>query len=686
MKKDIPQLLESSMVGTTIPAETMVARLLQHESQIPDKVIYRLLEDGINESASITYGEMVEKAKAVAAKLLQLGKKGDRVLLLFPTGIEFITSFYASLFAGMIAVPTYPPKRNKANERFRSIVNDSGPAFILSTKAINEDLEKYDLLEGLPGDYRKLVYEDIPASLSSNWDDPLINKEDIALLQYTSGSTGNPNGVMVSHWNIMHNSEFIKQSFGFDEDSVGVNWLPNFHDMGLIGCLIQAAYLGASNIIIPPLSFLKSPANWFRAITNYKATTGGGPNFAFDYSIEKVEDDDLKEIDLSSLRTLYCGAEPIRDTTLKGFAEKFITAGFNTSQLFPVYGMAEVVLIASGGDYKAEPIYYQVDAKALEDKRVSVPLKNDDARTLTACGYPWLGMRVAIVNPENRKPSALNDVGEIWVSGPSVAKGYWNDPEKTEKTFHGYIDGIDEGPWLRTGDLGFIHEGQLYITGRLKDLIILRGLNYFPNDIEYSVENCHEAIRQNACAAFSVDREGEERLVIAAEVERAFVRDLPENEVFEAVRNAVFSEYGVQPYAISLLRTGSILKTSSGKIQRFAVRTAWNRQELTEVASWVMKTAKDTIASEIGFRPEYLREWMINWMAQKLELDPGSIDPDKPVSAYGLDSITAVSLEKDVNAQFGVEWPIESFLKENSVNQLVEEGVYLLRSSRLNNE
>jgi acyl-CoA synthetase (AMP-forming)/AMP-acid ligase II/acyl carrier protein len=686
MNKDIPQLLESSMAGTTLPAENMVKRLLQHESQIPDKVVYRLLEDGINERSSITYSKMVMKARAIAAKLQQKGEKGDRILLLFPTGIEFITSFYACLFAGMIAVPTYPPKRNKANERFNSIVRDSSPAFILSTRTIHEDLEKHELLNDLQGIENMLVYEDIPASFSDNWIDPDITEDDIALLQYTSGSTGNPNGVMVSHGNIMHNSEFIKQSFGFDKDSVGVNWLPNFHDMGLIGCLIQAAYLGASNIIIPPLAFLKSPANWFRAITKYNATTGGGPNFAFDYSIEKVEDEDLAEIDLSSLRTLYCGAEPIRDTTFKGFIEKFTKTGFKASQLFPVYGMAEVVLIASGGDYKADPIYLQVDGKALEEKRVMPPLRNDDTRTLTACGYPWLGMRLAIIDPESRKPAALNEVGEIWTSGPSVARGYWNDSEKTEETFHGYIEGLDSGPWLRTGDLGFIHEGQLYITGRLKDLIILRGLNYFPNDIEYSVENSHEAIRQNACAAFSVDLNGEERLVITAEVERAFVRDLPENEVFEAVRNAVFSEYGVQPYVISLLRTGSILKTSSGKIQRFAVRTAWNRKELTEVASWVMKTAKDPVTSEIGFRPEYLREWMINWMAQKLELDPGTIDPDKPVSAYGLDSITAVSLEKDVNSQFGVEWPIESFLKENSVNQLVEEGIHLLRSSRLNNE
>lgn len=679
MSLTIPQLLESTMDGTILPASTMVERLLQHEKHIPGKIVYILLEDGINETDSITYGEMISKAKALAATLQKYGKQGDRVLLLFPTGIEFITSFYACLFAGMIAVPTYPPKRNKPNERFRAIVNDSTPSFIISTQAINDDLIKFEMLDGLPLSGGLLVYEDIPVELSHDYADPGVEADEIALLQYTSGSTGTPRGVMVSHGNIMHNSEFIKQSFGFDENSVGVNWLPNFHDMGLIGCLIQAAYLGASNVIIPPLSFLKSPANWFKAITKYRATTGGGPNFAFDYSIEKVEDEDLASLDLSSLRTLYCGAEPIRDKTMKGFAEKFARTGFQASQLFPVYGMAESVLIVTGGDYRKEPIYFEADSKSLEENKLFPARAGHESRVLTACGFPWLGMAVAIVNAETNAPSAKNEIGEIWAKGPSIAKGYWNDASETERTFNAYIAGSADGPWLRTGDLGFISEGQLYVTGRLKDLIIIRGSNYFPNDIEHSLENCHEALRKNASAAFSVDIEGEEKLVIVAEVERAFVRDLPADEVFEAIRMAVFSTFGIQPHAITLIRTGSILKTSSGKIQRFAVRTAWSKGELTEVASWTMKAAEGSLAAEIGFRPEFLREWLINWMARKLEINPDRIDPDKPVSSYGLDSITAVSLEKDVNEQFGIEWPIESFLRENTVNQLVEEGILLLK-------
>lgn len=680
MDKIIPQILSSSMAGTELPASTMVERLLQHEQNIPDKVVYILLEDGINEKDSITYAGMIKKAKAIAAFLLESGKKGDRVLLLFPTGIEFITTFFGCLFAGMIAVPTYPPKRNKANERFKAIVDDSKPAFIIAIQGIHDDLIKYEMMDGMHQIRTMLIYENIDPLKSTEWSNPGIEEDDLALLQYTSGSTGTPNGVMVSHGNIIHNSEFIKQSFGLEENSVGVNWLPNFHDMGLIGGLIQAAYLGALNVIIPPLAFLKNPANWYRSIAKYKATTGGGPNFAFDYSIEKVTEEESNEFDLSSLRTLYCGAEPIRDMTMKSFAKKFKGAGFKSSQLFPVYGMAESVLIVCGGDFRAEPVYFESDSRSLEANRVVPARQGYDSRTLTACGYPWIGMEVAIIHPETRNPSALGEIGEVWVKGPSVAKGYWEDREDTEYTFNAYIAGTANGPWLRTGDLGFIRDGQLYVSGRLKDLIIIRGANFFPNDIEHHIESCHEALRQNASAAFSADIAGEEKLIIAMEIERAYMRELPEEDVFEAIRSAVFSEFSIQPHAITLIRTGSTLKTSSGKIQRFAMKKAWVNKELNVVASWEMKPDKESLTSEIGFRPEYLREWMINWMAQRLEIDPGKIDPDKPVSAYGLDSITAVSLEQDVNKQFGVEWPLESFLKENSVNQLVEEGVELLRN------
>ena len=654
-------------------------RLLQHEQSIPDKVIYILLEDGVNEKESITFAGMVSKAKAIAATLLQSGKKGDRVLLLFPIGLEFITSFFGCLMAGMIAVPAYPPHKRKANKRFLSILEDCEPAVIMATRNILVDLNYLESKESIES-CRLLDYSEIDFDLAADWQKPVIDGDDIALLQYTSGSTGHPKGVMVSHSNIIHNSECIKQSFGFDENLIGVNWLPNFHDMGLIGCLIQPAYIGGMNVIIPPLKFIQNPRNWLTSITKYKATNAGGPNFAYDYCSEKIADEDLSGLDLSSLTTMFNGSEAVREESLNRFQRKFSKSGFSAEQYFPCYGMAETVLIVSGGDYKAEPVHLRLDTRSLEDNKIMPVPEGKDTRVLTACGYSWLGMSVIIVNPDTKTHTPADEIGEIWVMGPSVTRGYWEDEEKTEKTFNAYIDGTDDGPWLRTGDLGFIHEGQLYVSGRLKDLIIIRGSNFFPDDIERSLENCHEAMRQNASAAFSADIEGEEKLILVAEVGRTHMRDLAENEVFESIRNAVFAEHGIQPHAVTLIRQGSTMKTSSGKTQRFAMKNAWANDDLNIIASWEMKPDKEAIASAISFRPEFMREWMINWIAQKLEIDPASINPDRAVSAYGLDSITAVSLERDVNKQFGIEWPIESFLKNNSVNQLVEEGIELLRN------
>ncbi len=673
------QLLTSSDKGTSYPASNLVSVLQQNAKKYPEKIVYIFLEDGENEKEKISCSEIVERSKSIAAYLQKSGEKGDRVLLLFPTGIEFILSLYGCFFAGMIGVPAYPPKRNKPNERFSAILQNADPSIILCTYKIKDELEANYTQINLLEKKTILAFEDVLPEMAEDWVDPEINGENIALIQYTSGSTGNPNGVMVSHANIIHNSECIRLSFGFDASLVGVNWLPNFHDMGLIGCLIQPAYLGATNVIIPPLRFLQAPLNWFKIMTKYRATNAGGPNFAYEYCISKIDNSEIKNIDLSSVSTMFCGSEPIRKKTLENFAEKFSSSGFNECQFYPCYGLAESVLIVTGGDYKKAPAYLSVDVKALQKNKLILSTKKEESSIITACGYPWLGMTVVIVNPESAEPCGYGNIGEIWVKGTSVAKGYWNDPEGTERTFRAFIHNTEDGPYLRTGDLGFIHEGQLYISGRLKDLIIIRGSNYYPNDIEHCVEQCHPALRIDACAAFSADINGEEKLIIIQEVQRTFMRDLNEYEVFESIRNAVFSDYNLQPYAIILMKTGSISKTTSGKTQRYTMKKAWLRHELSELASWQMKPDKEKADPLIGYRPEFLREWMINWMAHKLEIDPGSIDPGKSVSSYGLDSVTAVSLERDINAQFGVDWPIESFLKENSINQLVKEGMDILR-------
>ncbi|MCK5764952.1 MAG: AMP-binding protein, partial [Bacteroidales bacterium] len=636
------QFLSSKNEAGAYPAREMVTLLSQNAERFAGKDLYLLLEDGINETARITHDEAFNKARIIAGELQKHGSKGERVLLLFPTGLEFVVSLFACFLSGLIAVPAYPPHRKKANQRFLSILNDAKPAIILTTDRIRGDISIFDSDQKLVTGKKVLVYEELNFDRAEDWVDPKIGTDDIALLQYTSGSTGRPRGVIVSHANIIHNSECIRRSFGFDENLIGMNWLPNFHDMGLIGCLIQPAYVGGMNIIIPPLKFLQQPLNWFKNISKYKATNAGGPNFSYEYCIDKINDQELDDLDLSTISTMFCGAEPIRKKTLDQFTAKFGRASFRSQQFYPCYGLAESVLIVTGGDFRAEPIYLELDTRAMEENKVIAAESGRDSRTLTACGYPWLGMSVTIVNPETKIICPKGEIGEIWAKGPSITQGYWDNAEETEKTFKAYLEGTEDGPWLRTGDLGFIHEGQLYVSGRMKDLIIIRGSNFFPNDIEHSVENCHEALRQNAGTAFSAEIGGEEKLIIIQEVERTHMHDFDEDEVFEAIRNAIYADHGIQPNIIILVRMGSIKKTSSGKTQRFAMRTVWANNELNILASWEMAPEKENVATAIGFRPEFLREWMINWMAQKLELDPGKIDADKPISAYGLDSITAV--------------------------------------------
>ncbi|MEA3480288.1 MAG: AMP-binding protein [Bacteroidota bacterium] len=642
------------------------------------EILYIFLEDGIHVHTQITYGELGSKAKSVAASLQKYNKQGDRIVLLFPNGIDFIIGLFGCILAGMIGIPAYPPRKDKADDRFFSILNDSGSTLILSSEAIyNKINRQFQDSEGLKK-AQLLVYDHIDFNLSNQWDKPNVDDDDVAILQYTSGSTGDPKGVMLTHANILHNELIIQEAFGHDQNLIGVNWLPNFHDMGLFGTLLQPLFTGGKNVIISPTAFIKKPVNWLKAIDKFNGVTAGGPNFAFEYCIQKTTPEERKNIDLSTLRVMFCGAEPIREPTLLNFAKEFQSSNFQFKQFYPCYGLAESTLMVTGGDYKKEPVFFSADAKSLESNMVVPAISGEDTREFVSCGHPWYGTKVVIANPRDLTLSPHGEIGEIWISGPSTAKGYWNNPEETEKTFSAYLKDTGEGPFMRSGDMGFIWDDELYVSGRLKDLIIIRGINHYPQDIELTVENCHPALRKNAGACFSLDIANEERLVIVNEVERTYMRNLDANEIFEAIRMNIADEHIVLPYAIVLIRTGSIPKTSSGKIQRQACKKAYQQEELSILDKWQMKITMEPDEQSIPLEQKSLKEWLINWLCNHKDLDPSAIDPDKPITAYGLDSLLAVNLEKDVNETFGISWPIESFLRENTINQLVEEGKRLL--------
>jgi acyl-CoA synthetase (AMP-forming)/AMP-acid ligase II len=561
----------------------------------PEQRIYTHLVDGETEGTHLTYATLDRQARAIGAMLQSCSADGERALLLYPTGLEFIAAFFGCLYAGVIAVPLPPPnpaQPQRTLPRLRAITNDAQPSMALTTSSILAKIA--GLLTETPDlkTIRWLATDAVASTLASEWKEPAVTSNTRALLQYTSGSTTAPRGVMVSHGNLLHNSANVSRAFEITEDTVSVTWLPVFHDMGLTNGIVQPVYGGRQCILMPPQSFLQRPVRWLQAISRYKAAVSGGPNFAYELCARRITPEQRETLDLSSWSAAYNGAEPIRADTLKRFAATFASCGFQPKFFYPCYGLAEATLIVSGGVLEDEPVWCTIQATALEHHHVVESSdQQHNVATVVGCGHAMPDARIVIVHPESLTPCAPDVVGEIWVSGPTVARGYWNQPQETECTFAAYLTDTGEGPFLRTGDLGFLKGGELFVTGRLKDLIIIGGRNLYPHDIELTVEQGHPAIRLGYCAAFSVDIADEERLIVVAEIERRYQpehhqrngaarshpngRPVDVEEVTRAIRRAVAEEHDVRVHTVVLLRAGSIAKTPSGKVQRRACKASF---------------------------------------------------------------------------------------------------------------
>lgn len=565
--------------------DTSLIEILSYRAQYQfDKQAYIFLENGETESASLSYGELDKRARAIAAYLQSW--QGERALLLYPSGIEFITAFFGCLYAGVVAVPVYPPRGNQKLSRLLSIVHDSQAKLILTTTSVLADIEKRWEEEAELAQL-KLVATDTIEANSQEFVPKSLSPETLAFLQYTSGSTGTPKGVMVTHSNLMHNQQMIRQAFGHSEQTIFVGWLPLFHDMGLIGNVLQPMYLGIPSILMPPTAFLMNPICWLKAISKYRATTSGGPNFAYDLCVRKVKPEQLANLNLNSWDVAFNGAEPVRAETLEQFSEKFAQCGFSYSAFYPCYGMAETTLLATGGNKNQKPVIQGVLAGELERNSVVKSLiLSKESRMIVGCGRLHLDTKIYIVNPESLTRCKEGQVGEIWISGSSVAFGYWNRSSATQETFQANLKDTEEGPFLRTGDLGFLLDGELFVTGRLKDVIIVRGQNHYPQDIELTVEKSHTALRPTCGAAFTIEVKGKERLVIVQEIERTYLRKLNINEVVGNILGAVAAEHSLQVSAVVLVKTASIPKTSSGKIQRDACRAKFLNGSLNVVEDW----------------------------------------------------------------------------------------------------
>ncbi|MBD2534126.1 AMP-binding protein [Nostoc flagelliforme FACHB-838] len=640
---------------------------------------YIFLRGGEIDELHLTYKQLDFQARTIAAQLQNIGASGERALLLYPSGLEFITAFFGCLYAGVIAVPAYPLRRNQKVSRLQAIITDCQAKFLLTTTSELVNLENR-LQEKLKlPELCLLATDGLNIDLASNWQQPTsLDSSSLAFLQYTSGSTGMPKGVMVSHSNLLHNSEYIKSAFELTQDSISVTWLPSFHDMGLIDGLLQPLYTGFLGIFMPPASFVQQPMRWLQAISHYRATHSGGPNFGYELCVTKITPEQRESLDLSSWCSAYSGAEPVRRETLDKFAATFKACGFQANFFYPCYGMAEATLMISGGGVTDEPVYYTVEAEALEKKRL-VQVSNDTTRVrhLVGCGHAWLDTKIVIADPQSLTSCDTDRVGEIWVSGLSVTQGYWNRLDLTKQTFNAYLADTGNGPFLRTGDLGFFRNGQLFITGRLKDVIIIRGCNHYPQDIELTVEQSHSALQFGCGAAFAIDVEGQERLVIVQEVRRSYLRLLNVNEVIEAIRKAVSEQHELQVYTVLLLKTGSIPKTSSGKIQRYACKAEFLAGSLDVVGHWnannfsieasqsnsnlSLESFTDHVFDKISSNEQTnflenistpnaqsIQHWIINWLSKTLKINAQFIEPSKSFAEYGVDSQMAVELAQNL--------------------------------------
>jgi acyl-CoA synthetase (AMP-forming)/AMP-acid ligase II len=568
---------------------TLVELLTYRAQNQPDQKVFTFLRSGETEAGSLTYAELHRQAQTIAATLQSIAPPGERALLLFPPGLEFIAAFFGCLYAGVVAVPAYPPRRNQSLTRLQSIATDAAATIVLTTSSLLTTLETAAQETLLLSDLQWLATDGLSGDLAATWQVPPISSESLAFLQYTSGSTGDPKGVMISHGNLLHNSALIQSCFQDTPQSQGVSWLPVYHDMGLIGGVLQPIYVGAQTVLMSPVDFLQKPIRWLEAISRYRATTSGGPNFAYDLCIQKITPEQLAKLDLSHWELAFSGAEPVRADTLEKFAMTFAPAGFRKTSFYPCYGMAETTLIVSGGVKTAAPPVLNVDAMSLEQNQVTMSRQPQDTdRQIVGCGQTRLNQQILIVHPETKIPCSDDQVGEIWVSGASVAQGYWHRTQQTEEAFHAIpANAASDSPnFLRTGDLGFLHHGELFVTGRLKDVIIIRGQNHYPQDIERTVEMSHPALRAGCGAAFAIDFKGAERLVLVQEVERSYLRKINVQEVASCIRQAVVVQHGLDIYATVLVKTGSIPKTSSGKIRRHACRAEFLTGNLDVVKDW----------------------------------------------------------------------------------------------------
>ncbi len=695
-------MLISRAVQPSVACSSFVDVVRAGAAARPGHEAFLFLKDGETEEGRRTLGDLEVWARRIGGLLQRHGPPGLRALLLYPPGVEFIDAFLGCLFAGAIAVPAYPPRSMRGLPRLLSILKDARPTVILTTASLRATLvaavaDSPDW-QGL----EILATDDLGPGAEADWREPEVGVDTPAFLQYTSGSTSLPKGVIVSHGNLLHNEEMIRQAFRQSGESVVVSWLPLYHDMGLIGGVLQPLFVGARCVLLSPVAFLQRPGRWLEAIDRYRGTTSGGPNFAYELCVRKVDPGWRERLDLSSWQVAFNGAEPVRADTLERFARHFSPCGFRREAFYPCYGLAEATLLVSAHAAATAPRVLPLEVEALERQRVRVSDEETArSRPLVASGRGYA--EIVIVDGETAVRLPSDQIGEIWVASPSVAQGYWNRPEESARTFRARLAGEPEaGPFLRTGDLGFLEGGELFVTGRLKDLIILRGRNYYPQDFEQTSEGYRPHFRRGGGAAFAVTVFGEEQLVVVQEVEARWSGDFAAEA--EALRREVASEHGIQPFEVVLVRHGTVPRTSSGKVQRHACRALYEEGTLEVLARHGAAAHGTAADAENAENPEidlagagldglrldglaateqasFVASFLLDRVAHVTGTAVARIVLSEAPANLGVDSLGGVELREAIETSLGISVPLSAVMEAASLAALRDE--ILARLARL---
>jgi acyl-CoA synthetase (AMP-forming)/AMP-acid ligase II len=652
---------------------TLSTLLRSRAAQQPDQIAYRVVRDSLFREDVLTYRDLHERALGAASKLQAEHLGGKRVALLHQTSVEFLAAFFGALYAGSVVVPLSVPWTAAALKRLSAILSDVDAGAVFTTQAIHDRVLQSSSATDWPAGQKFIHTEDL--GILKDGECAVPDRAGLAVIQYTSGSTSTPKGVELSHGNFLHNAGLMAQASGLTAQSVGVNWLPLFHDMGLMGGVVQPLFTGFPVTLLSPAAFLARPVLWLQAMTRYRATVTGGPDFGYAHCTEMINDEGLEKLELSAWDVAYSGAEPVRAETLDRFAQRFARCGFNSRAFFPCYGLAEATLIVSGGPKEVGPVILEASRRSLEKNKMAVSASDqNDVVRLVSSGRPIGDQTVIIVDPDTRLKCDEGKIGEIWLRGPSVGSGYRNQAFATEEVFRARY--AQHGDFLRTGDLGFIRDGNLFVVGRIKDLVIIHGVNHFPQDIELVAGESHPALRTGSGAAFAVESNGKEGLAIVYELKRNWRQeDVP--DVLDGIRQAVANQHGIVPCVIVLVAQGTLHKTTSGKIQRHLAREAFSSGMLKVLAAWrPSETSEATQSMECdasaaeptGGPPDDLHTLLMGIWSEILKIDDIGIEDN--FFDIGGQSSQLVSVHLKLNQILNVDVPVTKLFQYPTIRSL----------------